>query len=146
MARWLGVDHGLKVLGVAVSDPSGFLARPLTLIKRRSKAEDFAHLARLLEEHQAEGIVVGLPLQPGHGSSKQAESARRWSAWLAAVVSVPVLLWDESFSSLEAERLVAGRRRGGRIDDAAAAVMLQGFLDARRENPQAGEQVSPAEA
>ncbi len=148
MARWLGIDHGLKTLGVALSDPTGALARPLTIIRRRSKVEDFAELARLAAEHEAEGIVVGLPAQPGAARAKQAASARLWAGRLAAAIApVPVWLWDESFSSLEAERLLSegGRRRGpdARIDDAAAAVILQSFLDARRENPDAGERVSP---
>lgn len=149
MARWLGIDHGLKALGVAVSDPLGMLARPLAVIERRSKAEDFARIAALAEEHQIEGIVVGVPAQPGAAREKQAESVRLWAGRLAAAVPVPVWLWDESYSSVEAGRLLAetGRRRkpGARIDDAAAAVILQDFLDARRANPNAGERVSPAE-
>lgn len=148
VGRWLGIDHGLKVLGIAVSDPSGLLARPLMLLERRSKAEDFAAIARLVEEHEVEGIVVGLPTQPGAARAKQAESVRLWAGRLAAATPAPVWLWDESFSSLEAERRLeeSGRRRrpGARIDDLAAAVILQSFLDARRENPDAGERVSPA--
>mgnify|MGYP005848084807 CR=1 FL=1 len=150
MGRWLGIDHGLKVLGVAVSDPTGLLARPLTVLHRRSKTEDFAALARLAAEHQVEGIVVGLPDQPGAERPKQAMSVRRWAAQLAAAGPLPVWLWDEQFSSSEAARLLdeGGQRRapGARIDDAAAAVILQSFLDARRDNPDAGERVFPPRA
>jgi putative Holliday junction resolvase len=141
MARWLGIDHGLKYVGVAVSDALGMLARPLTIVKRTSKAADFAALRRLVEAHDVEAVVVGLPLNPEGDDHKQAESVRRWAERLAAAVLVPVWLWNESFSSFEAEHLLAGRRSRDRIDDAAAAVILQSFLDARRENPDAGERV-----
>ncbi len=143
MARWLCIDHGQKVLGVAVSDALGVLARPLKTIRRRSKAEDFAEVARLIADYDAAGIVVGLPLNPTVPHSKHVASVRRWAQRMAAAVQVPVWLWDESFSSEEAAQLVAGRREpGARIDDAAAAVILQSFLEARREDPQAGEQIA----
>lgn len=144
MTRWIGIDHGLKIIGVAISDRLGMLARPLRLVERASKAEDFALLAQLVEEHRVGAVVVGLPVNPEGGVSKQEQSVRKWAGRLAAALPVPVWLWDERFSSFEAEHLLEGRRsKNARIDDAAAAVILQEFLDARRENPQAGEPVSP---
>ncbi|MBN1287716.1 MAG: Holliday junction resolvase RuvX [Anaerolineae bacterium] len=146
MTRWLGIDHGLRVLGVAISDPLGMLARPLRLVVRRAKAEDFALLAGLVEMHGVEGIVVGLPVNPEGGENKQEASVRKWAGRLAAAIPVPVWLWDESFSSFEAAQRLAGRRGSdARIDDAAAAVILQAFLDARREDPAAGEPVLPGD-
>ena len=145
MGRWLGIDHGLKRLGVAVSDPSGLLARPLTVIDRRSKAEDFEKLAHIAEEYEVVGIVVGLPLLGDGTEGRQARAARNWAQHLATALDIPVRLWDESFSPFEAEALLheAGRSRP-HADDAAAAVTLQSFLDALRENPDAGEEVRPS--
>ncbi len=145
MTRWLCIDHGRIVIGVAVSDRLGMLARPLRLIKRRSKREDFAIIAGLVAELGVEGIVVGLPINPETApdqQDKKVDSVRKWAGRLAAAVPVPVWLWDESYSSSEAKYLLDGRRGiDARIDDAAAAVILQDFLDTRRTDPQAGEQV-----
>lgn len=133
--RLLGIDQGLKVIGLAISDPTGTLARPLQLIYRRSKAEDFTRINHVLGEQKAVGIVVGLPASPPHITEHtRADSVRLWASRLAAAVEVPVYLWDERYSTQDAEELLAGasRPRPDRIDDVAAAVILQSFLEALR--------------
>ena len=134
--RLLALDIGERRVGVAVSDPMGWLARPLTIIPRRSKQEDFAAIARLVEEQQATAVVIGYPLNMDGSVGPQARRVARYAAALREVLPVPVILWDERLSSEEAaERLQAaagGRRlRRKHLDDAAAAVILQDYLNAR---------------
>ena len=140
--RLLALDVGDRRVGVAVSDLSRRLARPLTIIVRRSKREDFAKIARLLEEQSGTGLVVGYPLNMDYTVGPQARRVQRYADALEQALSVPVILWDERLSSEEAaERLRAAagnrRRRKKYLDDAAAAVILQEYLDAqgnRQEN------------
>jgi putative Holliday junction resolvase len=129
----LGIDHGAKVIGVAVCDASWIVARPLARLARTSRAADFAHINALIARHQARGVVVGIPETPADFKGQdQAGTVRRWATRLAAAVSVPVYTWDERLSTFEAERLraEAGAEPVGRLDDRAAAVILQSFIDA----------------
>lgn len=135
--RLLGLDHGDKHIGVALSDAAWFTVRPLLVIKRRTKAEDFAVINDLIIKQQVVGVVVGLPLNPDYDDDEtdqpsRASTVRRWASRLAAVLTVPVYLWEEQFSTLEAEAILADRniKAEGRIDDHAAAVILQTFIDA----------------
>ena len=140
--RLLALDVGDRRVGVAVSDSTGRLARPLTIIVRRSKREDFAKIARLVQEQNATGLVVGYPLNMDDSIGPQARRVQRYAAALDHALPVPVILWDERLSSEEAAerfRAAAGnrRRRKKYLDDAAAAVILQEYLDAqgnRQEN------------
>lgn len=144
--RLLGVDHGRKVIGLAVSDRSGLLATPLRLLRRRSRQEDFARLAAIVAEEEACEVIVGLPVPPpGFVGHSQADMVRLWAGRLAAAVPVPVRLWDETLSTEEAERLSreSGRRREGRVDDRAAAVILQSYLNALREGHEPPPAVLP---
>jgi len=133
--RTLALDVGERRVGVAVSDTAGWLARPLTIITRRSRREDFAAIARLVEEQKATAVVVGYPLNMDDSVGPQARRVARYAAALERVLPVPVVLWDERLSSEEAsQRLRAaggGRRQRKHLDDAAAAVILQEYLDAQ---------------
>jgi putative Holliday junction resolvase len=146
--RLLGIDHGLKVIGLAVCDPTGLIARPLQLLWRTSKREDFARINAIIAEQGAVGVVVGLPVSPPEITVyTQADQVRLWASRLAAAIPIPVYLWNERYSSQDAEELLAaaGKDRPDRIDAVAAAVILQSFLDALRDEgfpwPEA---VSPA--
>jgi putative Holliday junction resolvase len=134
--RILGLDVGERRVGVAVSDTAGWLARPLTIITRRSKREDFAAIARLVEEQAATGVVVGNPLNMDGSIGRQARRVARYVSALERVLAVPVTMWDERLSSEEAGELLRAaasrrRRRQKHLDDAAAAVILQEYLDAQ---------------
>jgi len=134
--RLLGIDHGLKIIGLAVCDPTGLIARPLRLLRRTSRRADFAAIARIIAEQGAIAVVVGLPLSPPHiAAHTQADTVRLWASRLAAAIPVPVYLWNERYSSQEAADLLAevGRSQPERADAVAAAVILQSFLDALRD-------------
>jgi putative holliday junction resolvase len=133
--RLLALDVGTKTVGVAVSDESRRLATPVETILRRGLATDVPKLAALATREQVRGIVVGLPLSlSGSDDNRSVRLARQVGEALARISGLPLAWQDERFSSVEAERrLVEGGRhraeRKERIDRAAAAVILQDFLD-----------------
>lgn len=137
----LAVDPGQKYIGIAVSDSTGLIARPLTTLTHRARAADAARIAALAMEHGVQAIVVGHPLDAEGQTGPQARHAEALAEALRAQTSVAVSLHDESFSSLEAaEALRAGgktrRARHDLIHAAAAAVILQSYLDEHtRETP-----------
>src|SRR5579859_5581007 len=133
--RLLGIDHGSKVIGLAVCDAAWIAARPLQILRRKSREEDFATIRTVIKEQQISAIVVGMPdLPPGVVATSQAETVQRWVKRLAAVVDLPIYLWDEQYSTQRAEELsqeIGSRRKlQDRMDDRAAAVILQSFIDA----------------
>jgi putative Holliday junction resolvase len=134
--RALGIDVGEQRIGVALSDPSGTLSTPHSMIRRTSKAA--AEIAALARQVAAEVIVVGLPLKMrGGGEGTQAAAVRAFAANIARAASVPVEFYDERLTSVMAERSLidSGLKRDKRkqqIDAVAAAIILQGWLDRRR--------------
>ena len=132
--RVLALDVGEKRIGVAISDLSQTLARSLQVIQRSSRQEDFAAVARLTEEYEVEKVVVGYPRSLDGMAGAQARRVERYAAGLAKALTVPVVLWDERFSTVSAERLMRqaglrGDKRRERVDAVAAAVILQDYLD-----------------
>ncbi len=134
--RLLAIDHGTKVIGLALCDPTGLIARPLHLLARTSKKADFARINALIVEHDVKAVIVGLPMSPPNTTEyTQADQVRLWASRLAAAISVPVYLWNERYSSDDAVEILAaaGKPRPDRIDAVAAAVILQSFLDTLRD-------------
>jgi putative holliday junction resolvase len=140
MSRLLGLDVGEKRVGVALCDETQTLARPLLTLHRASKKEDFARLAALCREHAIEKVIVGLPKNVRGDEGPQAQRVRRYAIELQAALNLPIDFWDERYSSVDAqERLTAssGKARAkGDIDSAAAAIILQEYLDAMRGSQQ----------
>lgn len=134
MSRWLGLDIGEKRIGVAISDETKTLARPLLTLTRASKQEDFARLTTLCREQQIDKIVAGLPKTLRNEEGPQARRVRRYANELHTALGLPIDFWDERFSSVDAEERLAAAsrkpRRKGDIDSAAAAIILQEYLDA----------------
>jgi putative holliday junction resolvase len=129
--RLLALDLGQARIGVAACDEAGMLASPLTVVRRHAtRAEDFAEIAALVARERAVGVVIGMPAN--EGDERQARWARRYGGRLAGSLAVPAVFWDETLSTVEASRLIA--EGGGRtpLDAAAAAVILNDYLDARR--------------
>jgi len=134
MGRVMALDVGERRVGVAVSDPTGTLATPHTVVQRRSKAEDFAAVAGLVAELDIELVVVGLPLTLDGEMGPQARRVTRYAQALAETLDVPVEFYDERYSTVRADELLmkSGRKRRVPIDAAAAAVILQEFLENQR--------------
>jgi putative Holliday junction resolvase len=135
--RALAVDHGEKRIGIAISDSTGTIARPLAVLKHTSRTEDAQQVLSLASEHRAEVIVVGESRDEQGNPNTAGRRAGRFAAALQSLTHIDVVLWDESLSSRDARewRAAGGasrkRRRAG-IDAAAAAVILQSYLEAQR--------------
>lgn len=135
--RLLGLDHGSKRIGLAISDPLGMFARELTIIKRTTDEDDFARIRQIVTQEAVEGIVIGVPTnyEARPGQQSQADEVRQWVEALGKQVSLPLVLWDEQLSSADARELARSKRRkpSDPIDDLAARVILQSYLDALRD-------------
>lgn len=133
MGRILALDHGEARCGVAISDPSGTLATPLEAVERPETKRGMAALVRLVEEQEAERVIVGLPITLAGDESDQTARARTFAVRLGRRLSVPVDLHDERLTTRLAER------SGGRssADSRAAAHLLESYL-ARSEARPAG--------
>jgi len=133
--RILALDLGERRVGVALSDPDGIMAQPLVQLEPRGRRDLVAAVVRLVEEHGAGRVLVGMPLLADGTRGEQARRADAVVAALGEALKVPVVEWDERFSTQEAEQAlreagVKPRRRRERLDKAAAAVILQAYLDA----------------
>jgi putative Holliday junction resolvase len=135
--KLLAIDHGLRRIGLATCDASGLIARELTIIDRRSKVEDFEKINQLAAQEQAAAIVIGLPTnyEAHEGQQSQAKSVEKWAAQLQETTALPIIFWDEQLSSADARELAQAKKRKPRdpIDDLAARVILQSYLDAVRD-------------
>ncbi len=132
--KLLCIDHGLKRIGLAVSDALGLTARELTVINRTSNVEDFARINRIANEQHVVGIVVGMPVngEAKSGEYTQGDTVRRWIERYSQTTTLPIMTWDEQLTSLDARELSIqkGRKMRDPIDDLAARVILQSYLDA----------------
>jgi putative Holliday junction resolvase len=130
----LALDIGEKRTGVALSDESLTIASPLTVLPVDKKKAWMKEVAKLCEKHFVAQILVGLPLNHHGEEGSDAEKMRSIVAMLRKVVSVPVIEWDERFTTVQAERSlieadVSRRDRKQIIDKVAASIMLQSYLD-----------------
>lgn len=134
----LGVDVGQARVGLAASDAAGILAHPVaTLARDEAGGSDLEQIAREASERGAVTVVVGLPRSLSGQEGVAADIARRYAEALQRRVEVPVRLWDERLTTVDAHRMlrdsgVAGRSQRGVVDQAAAVLILQAALDARR--------------
>ena len=143
--RVLALDIGEKRIGVAVSDPSGTVATPVTVLDAPKVLGDGRELVRLVEDYEAELVLVGLPLSMDGNEGPQAKRVRSAAARLAGFLRVPVEFADERLSSAQASKAMqatgaSSREQRGRVDMVAASLFLQSYLDARREGGRIGDQ------
>jgi putative Holliday junction resolvase len=137
LPRLLGVDYGERRVGIALSDPTATIAQPLTVLLRRAgKRPPVQAVADLIAQHEVVHIVVGLPLTLAGEENDWTREARDFGEKVAARAGVGVTFADERMTSVAAERAVrslglrrAERERKERVDAAAAAIILQGYLD-----------------
>lgn len=139
--RLLGVDYGRKRIGLALCDPDRRIASPLETISNNPQM--ILRLRKLLAENAVVGIVVGLPLHASGEESEMSAEARRFAAWLEEQTPLPVVMWDERYTSAAAEsallesHLTKGQRKA-RVDRIAAQMLLQTFIEAGSPTPDGG--------
>ncbi len=135
--KTLALDVGTKTIGVAVSDELGIAASGITTIQRKSIEQDLGELNILLEEYKPREILVGVPYNMEGGVSKRGDQILRFADKIRAEFSLPVVFWDESFSTVNAEEKLIqaglGRKKRKKVIDKMAAVfILQEYLESKR--------------
>lgn len=143
----MGIDHGEARIGIALSDPLGLFARPHSIVVRGAGADEFAALKMIIKQSEVTRIIVGLPTTSTGGIGTQGAIVIRWVRRLAKIINLPILLWDESYSSADAlaiqhasgRRKVKDDRKRKPLDDVAAAAILQDYLDARGVEHEPGQ-------
>lgn len=136
---WIGLDVGERRIGVAVSDPLGITAQPHSYIARSGGAADIHKILAIAEEVGASGFVLGLPLRTDGSHGPEAQKVQELADALRAETSRPIEWVDERFTTVMAERTlreqgVKGAAQRARVDQVAAAFILQTFLDRRRQH------------
>jgi putative holliday junction resolvase len=136
VGRVLGLDVGSRRIGVAVSDPLGITAQGLDTLQRSTKRRDFDHLQRVIQEYDVREIVVGLPLRMSGAEGIQSDKMQVFAEDLRKRFRLPVHLWDERLTSVEANRLLREadlsiEKRGKAVDRMAAVLILQGWMEGR---------------
>jgi putative Holliday junction resolvase len=134
--KYLGLDVGARRIGVAVGDSELRIATPVRVVERRTLNADAQALAALAREYEAEVLVVGLPRAEQDESNAQAEIITKYARALRRLLGLPLEFWDETLSTVIAQTAryetgARGKKARRGIDAAAAAVMLQSFLDGR---------------
>jgi putative Holliday junction resolvase len=134
--RLLGLDLGERRIGVALGDPTGFLASALEVLPSRGRARDVEAVREIAAREGVEAVVVGVPVNMDGSRGPQAEKSQRFGAALEAA-GLPVVYWDERLTTVEAQRYLrdggmSRQKRRETIDAAAAAILLQSYLDYRR--------------
>ena len=135
--RILGLDYGSKTVGVAVSDPLGFTAQGVEIIRRKSEnkmRQTLARIEELIAQYQVEEIVLGLPKNMNNTLGDRAEKSLELKETLERRTGLPVMMWDERLTTVSANRVLmeTGVRRENRkehVDEIAAVFILQGYLD-----------------
>jgi putative Holliday junction resolvase len=135
--RVLGLDVGSKRIGIAVSDLLGITAQGLETLQRQNKRMDFEKLGRVIQVYEIREIVVGYPLRMSGDEGVQAVKMQRFAEELRERFQLPVHLWDERLTSAEANRVLREtdmsiRRRGQVVDQMAAVLILQSWMEGRR--------------
>ncbi len=135
--RLLGLDVGSRTIGMAVSDPLGITAQGLPTIRRKNKRTDFAQLEQVITRYAVNEIVVGYPLHMSGGETRGSERMAAFAEELRQRFSLPVHLWDERLTTAQAQRVLREsemsiRRRGEVVDQMAAVLILQSFMERRK--------------
>lgn len=137
--RIICIDPGEKNIGIALSDPTGTIANPLTVLHHTARAEDAQQICKLAEENLVGKIVIGQSLDDAGNPTYEGRKAARLAAAVAKQTNIPVECWDESGSTQAARNAriamnTTRKKRRGHIDELAAVVILQSYLDAHRED------------
>lgn len=147
--RLAAIDYGTVRIGVAVCDPDWILASPLEVIPAKQWREEGDYFRELAKSERIEGFVVGLPIHCDGGESEKSKEAREFARWIAEETKKPVRLFDERFTTADANRRLGGSftraKKKQRVDAIAALVLLESFMEASRYHGQAaGESIDSA--
>ncbi len=131
----MGLDLGTRTIGVALADAGWSFASPLETVARTRLAADLARLQAIAAAQQIAGLVLGMPVNMDGSRGPRAQATRAFARDIARALSLPLLAWDERLSTAEATRAMLDQdmsraRRAAKIDSHAAAIILQGALDA----------------
>ena len=134
--RTLALDYGDRRIGIALSDPMGVAARPLMTMTRTTWARDLDRIRTIIGEHEVRRIVVGLPLDMNGDRGARARITEAFIGKIRGATGLPVIPWDERLTTVQAERIlisgdVSRARRRKVIDQVAAVIFLQAYLDSR---------------
>jgi len=137
LGRILALDLGKRRIGLALSDELGITAQGLKTLERTNLREDLARLAKLVSQHNVTLIVMGNPLHMSGREGRGTEHARAFGARLQAATAIPVELWDERLTTVQAQRVlresgVSIEKRAKAVDRLAAVILLESYLDSRR--------------
>ena len=136
--RVLAIDHGTKRMGIALSDPTGIIAQPLEFIPAEPFGKLLERLKQIIQEKQVEMILVGMPRNMDGTYGPAAQKVQEFVAALKEALGLPLKTWDERLTSAQANRflLMGNVRRQDRkekVDKAAAAILLQSYLDSQSD-------------
>lgn len=135
--RIMGLDFGSKTVGVAISDPLGYTAQGIEIIRRKQEnklRQTLARIEELIKEYQVESIVLGFPKNMNNTIGDRAEKSLEFKETLEKRTGLPVVMWDERLTTVEANRTmieskIRRENRGKYVDELAAIFILQGYLD-----------------
>lgn len=135
--KYLAIDLGEKRIGLALSDTLKIIAEPFDVFERTSRKADFTYIGRIASEQNVCKVVLGLPVTLGGTEGRMAAWARDYGRELGETLKLPVEFWDESLTSMQAERSLreqglSSKQMKGRVDAVAAALILQSYLEAQR--------------
>ncbi|MBN1915795.1 Holliday junction resolvase RuvX [Candidatus Dojkabacteria bacterium] len=128
--KTLAIDFGTKRIGIAVSDELGIAAAPIKIIKGRTNKEAIEEIARIYNKLKVQQILIGIPLKPDGSHGKEANLIKDFAEELNKKITTRIIFWDEYLSSKIAEKNSNGRKD---IDDQAAAIILQEFLNSSEQ-------------
>jgi putative Holliday junction resolvase len=145
--RILAIDFGEKRIGIALSDSLQITAQPFVTWENLTRKETLERLQSVLSEHDVGRIILGIPLTLRGERKTLALRVENFHRFLSACLDVPVILWDERFTSVQAHRAMAAMgekpsRNKAKVDQIAASLLLQNYLDASHGNPMIQEETS----
>jgi putative Holliday junction resolvase len=130
----LGIDYGMKHIGIALSDPQEIMAIPLDTILVRPDGSHIKAIHKIVDSYQVEKVVVGLPFNMDGSLGAAGDEVIRWGKHLEEALGLPVVFWDERLTTSEAHEIliklkVKGKRRKHIVDKIAASIILKGYID-----------------
>jgi len=133
--RLAGIDYGTVRIGIAITDPEQRIASPLANYTRRGEKADAEYFRKLVADERIVRFVVGLPVHLDGRESEKSGEARKFGQWLGQITRLPIVFFDERFTSVEAEQALIGaemtkKKRKARLDKLAAQILLVAYLEA----------------